>query len=224
MSDEEAQALLAENAQLRAEVAVLREQVAELMCQLQTALARIAELEQHKPEPPAIVKPNQSRSSESKGPRKKRASEHNRSRKRAQPTRIERHALAHCPDCGYQLSGESLAYSREVIELPPPQPVEVIEHQVLKRWCPRCQRWQSPRLDLTGQVLGQGRIGVRVASLVSYLRTTLRLPFRAVQQYLATLHGLQLSVGELVELTDTESLFTHPADKRTDDYVSGRFG
>jgi phosphate transport system ATP-binding protein len=31
-------------------------------------------------------------------------------------------------------------------------------------------------------------------------------------------------MGELVELSDTEALFTHPADKRTDDYVSGRFG
>jgi phosphate transport system ATP-binding protein len=31
-------------------------------------------------------------------------------------------------------------------------------------------------------------------------------------------------MGELVELSDTDSLFTHPADKRTDDYVSGRFG
>jgi transposase len=56
-------------------------------------------------------------------------------------------------------------------------------------------------LDLVGQVIGQGRIGVRVASLVSYLRTTLRLPFRAIQSYLATLHTLQVSVGEIVELT-----------------------
>ena len=85
--------------------------------------------------------------------------------------------------------------------MPPPQPVEVIEHQVIKRWCPCCGKWQSPRLDLTGQVIGQGRIGVRVASLVSYLRTTLRLPFRAIQSYLATLHSLQLSLGEIVELT-----------------------
>ena len=50
-------------------------------------------------------------------------------------------------------------------------------------------------------MLGQGRIGVRVASLVSYLRTTLRLPFRAIQAHLVTLHNLRLSVGELVELT-----------------------
>jgi hypothetical protein len=201
MCDEEAQALLAENAQLRAEVAVMREQVAELTRQLQTALARIAELEQGKPEPPPFVKPNQPRPSASKGPRKKRAAEHNTSRKRAQPTRIERHVLERCPDCNYRLRGESLAYTREVIELPSPQPVEVIEHQVIKRWCPCCGQWQSPRLDLRGQVIGQGRIGVRVASLVSYLRTTLRLPLRAIQNYLATLHSLRLSVGELVELT-----------------------
>ncbi len=31
-------------------------------------------------------------------------------------------------------------------------------------------------------------------------------------------------MGELVELSDTEMLFTQPVDKRTDDYVSGRFG
>jgi transposase len=109
--------------------------------------------------------------------------------------------VEHCPDCNYRLSGESIAYTREVIELPPPQPVDVIEHQVIKRWCPYCETWHSPKLNLSGQVIGQGRIGVRIASLVSYLRTTLRLPFRGIQSYLATLHNLQLSVGELVELT-----------------------
>jgi len=31
-------------------------------------------------------------------------------------------------------------------------------------------------------------------------------------------------MGELVELSNTDALFTHPRDKRTDDYVSGRFG
>jgi transposase len=87
-----------------------------------------------------------------------------------------------------------------VIELPPPQPVAVIEHQVVKRWCPHCERWRSPQLDLSGPVFGQGRIGVRVAALVAYLRTTLRLPVRQVQTYLATWHDLHLSVGEIVEL------------------------
>ena len=31
-------------------------------------------------------------------------------------------------------------------------------------------------------------------------------------------------MGELVELTDTNTLFTSPKDSRTDDYVTGRFG
>jgi transposase len=200
MSPEEVQALLAENAALCAEVAALRLELAELTQQLRVALVRIAELEQDKTEPPAFVKPNRPARA-AKGPRKKRALEHNTSRKRAEPTRSVRHVLERCPDCAYRLSGESIDYTREVIELPSPQPVEVIEHQVIKRWCPHCAGWRSPKLDLAGQVIGQGRIGVRVASLVSYLRTTLRLPFRAIQSYLATLHGLQLSLGEIVELT-----------------------
>jgi transposase len=201
MSPEEAQALVIENAALQADVSALRQQLAEVMQQLQAALMRIAELEHDKRELPAFVKPNRPQPSEPKKPRKKRAVEHNKSRKRAQPTRIERHVLEQCPDCGYRLHGESVAYSREVIELPRPQPVDVIEHQVIKRWCPHCATWHSPKLNLSGQVIGQGRIGVHIASLVSYLRTTLRLPFRGIQSYLATLHSLQLSVGELVELT-----------------------
>lgn len=31
-------------------------------------------------------------------------------------------------------------------------------------------------------------------------------------------------MGELVEYDDTSKMFTNPADKRTDDYISGRFG
>ena len=31
-------------------------------------------------------------------------------------------------------------------------------------------------------------------------------------------------LGELVEMGDTERLFSTPEDKRTEDYISGRFG
>ena len=31
-------------------------------------------------------------------------------------------------------------------------------------------------------------------------------------------------MGEVVEVSDTTSMFTHPREKRTDDYISGRFG
>jgi phosphate transport system ATP-binding protein len=30
--------------------------------------------------------------------------------------------------------------------------------------------------------------------------------------------------GLLVEFDQTDAIFTHPADKRTEDYVTGRFG
>ena len=199
---EEAAVLLAENAWLRTEVGVLQQANAELQQQLQLALEQIKKLEGGKTDPPSFVKPNRPAASEPKRPRKKRDAEHNRARKRSEPTRIERHALERCPKCKYRLRGESIDYRREVIEIPAPQPVEVIEHQVIKRWCPHCGKWHRPKLDLRGQVIGQGRIGVRVASLVSYLRTTMRLPIRAIQEDLATMHQLHLSVGELVGLTD----------------------
>jgi hypothetical protein len=83
-----------------------------------------------------------------------------------------------------------------VIEIPEPQPVEVIEHQVIKRWCAWCQRWQAPHLDLRGQVLDQCRLGVRSASLIAFLRHTLRLPLRRIQAYLQTFHQLRISIGE----------------------------
>lgn len=209
--------LEAEVNRLRAENAELRRLLGLLEQQLTAAQERIGELEAQvggRKEPPAFVKAQRHQPAAERQPRKQRAAEHNTSRKRATPTRIERHVLERCPDCDYPLRGESLDYRREVIELPAPQPVEVIEHQVLKRWCPVCQQWHSPQLDLTGQVLGQGRIGVGVASLVAYLRTTLRLPVRQVQAYLATLHRLELSVGEIVELChDVRQALQHQADQ-----------
>ena len=186
--------------QLRGENAELRQVVAQLQQELVHAQQRIAQLEQPPDDPPSFVKPNRPTSTEPKPKRKKRAQQHNHGRKRMTPTQCIEHALERCPDCHYRLQGHSLDYSRELIELPEPQPVEVIEHRVIKRFCPHCQRWHAPKLNLTGQVLGHGRIGVRIACLISYLRTTLRLPIRRIQAYLHTLHQLQLSAGEIVTL------------------------
>ena len=178
---------------LRAENAALREQLA-------AALARIAELEQQPRDPPPFIKPNRPKSTEPKRPRKKRAAHHNRGRRCELPTRTQSHALERCPECNYRLHGQSVDYRRQVIELPAPAALEIIEHQVIKRFCPKCRRWRSPQLDLRGQVLGQGRIGVRIASLIAFLSQTLRLPVRRIQAYLLTLHQLRLSTGEIVEL------------------------
>ncbi len=191
-------ALQAENLALRQEVTSLREQTATLQAQLTAALARIAESEKKPPDPPAFVKPNTPKREPQ--PRKKRKPEHNRARRLETPSRIQQHALDCCPDCGLHLHGGTLARRRQVLELPEPQPVEVIEHQVFKRWCAWCKRWQAPKLDLSGQVLDQSRIGVRLTSLIAYLRHTLRLPFRRIQAYLRTFHHFTISIGELTEL------------------------
>ena len=204
MTEETGAKLEAENAALRREIEEMRAEVAALQAQVQQLSADLAAaLKQLNQQAPPFVKANRPQPEGEKPPRKKRAAEHNTSRQRSEPTRIEKHALERCPECQYELQGESVDYTREVIEIPPPQAVEVIEHQVVKRWCPCCGAWRSPQLDLKGQVFGQGRIGVRIASLVAYLRTTLRLPVRQIQAYLQTQHQLTLSLGEIVELTHT---------------------
>ena len=40
-----------------------------------------------------------------------------------------------------------------------------------------------------------------------------------VSQYTAFFH-----LGKLVEFGDTEAIFTNPEEKRTQDYITGRFG
>jgi hypothetical protein len=49
-----------------------------------------------------------------------------------------------------------------------------------------------------GMVMGQGRLRVRISTVIAYLRTVMRLPIRQAQSYLQTLHGLRVSVGEIV--------------------------
>jgi transposase len=183
-------AIVAENAQLR-------ERVAQLETALAHALERVSALEAAKKGPPSFVKANVPERTAT--PRKKRRPEHNRGRPRETPTRIVAHRPAQCTTCGGRLSGGTLARRRQVVEIPPPPPVEVTEHQLSRGWCSYCHRWCTARVDLSGQVLGRGRLGVGVASLVAHLRIGLRLPLRAIQGYLADVHSLRVSVGELVD-------------------------
>lgn len=185
---------------LEQEVMALRAENAALRAELAAALKRIAELEQGRKPRPSFAKANRPKKAEPKARRRKRKPEHNRARRRETPTKMVSHKLEDCPDCGCRLHGESIARRRQVTELPPPQPVEVTEHQVLKSWCPRCGRWHTPRLDLRGVVLGQGRLGVRLISLIAYLRTELRMTVRAIRRYLKTVHELVISIGEIVEV------------------------
>ena len=83
----ESEALRGENAALREENAALRETVRRLE-------ERLAALERSKTPPPSWVKPNTLPPAEPRGPRRRRAPEHNAGRRRSTPTRVERHAFA----------------------------------------------------------------------------------------------------------------------------------
>jgi transposase len=203
--EEENAALRAENAALRAELETLtaqqtslREQVEQLAAALHMAQERITELEARKTPPPAFVKP--SVPERPKQTRKKRAPEHNHARRLETPTQVIEHRLERCPACQGRLSGVHLARRRQVIDLPPPPPVEIIEHQVFTGWCSFCHAWREASLDLAGQVLGRERIGVGIASLVAHLRLVVRAPLRVIQAWLSSVHGLRLSIGEISDL------------------------
>lgn len=157
-------------------------------------------------QPPGFVKPNKHKEKreQPKKTRRQRAAEQNAGRKKeaaSQVTQIQQHGLERCPGCNYKLEGQSIARRRQVIDLPVMPALQVVEHQVIKRWCPKCKKWHVPVLDLSNEVLGQGRMGHGIASLVSWLRTTLRLPVKLVQAVLQQIYKLKLSAGEIVELT-----------------------
>jgi len=45
-----------------------------------------------------------------------------------------------------------------------------------------------------------------------------------VSDYTAMMMMREDRSGEVIEIDTTEKIFTKPSDKRTEDYVSGRFG
>ena len=110
-SDEMVVELQAENAALRRQVTLLEERIAELEGKSGKKL-------------PGVVKPNRPKREGLEGPRKARETRHDQARQREEPTRRVRYGLERCPECSYQLRGESVDYVRQVMELPPPQPIE----------------------------------------------------------------------------------------------------
>ena len=208
---EEIERLRAENQEVREALQLAQEELSQVKEALRLALARIEELEKQR-EPPEFVKENvKKRPAAEKKARKKREAKHNRGRMRAVPTQIVEHRILSCPQCHLRLGGISLARVREVIELPEPQPVEVIHHRIFKGWCAHCQKWHEAPVDLHQETLGQGRIGVRLSSLIALLRTVMRLPVRQIRALLLILYRCEISNGEIVELLHRMVKYAEPA-------------
>ena len=135
---------------------------------------------------------------EDKGPRKPRP--HGFARQRMTPTHRVEHVLESCSECGSGLAGGWVQRTREVIDIPV-VPFQVTEQVFIARVCPVCERRRVPQADLNGVAVGRQRLGVNLVSLITALREEGRLPVRAVQWYLRTVHQLHLSVGAIVRVT-----------------------
>jgi hypothetical protein len=186
------------------ELAVQRAAVAELTARVGEVLAAVAPEEPDEPAPGAPggmpgLKPGPPPARPER-PRRKRV--RGFGRRRMEPTARRVHAVAACPTCRLPLSGGAVARTREVIEVPL-APAVVTEHVYLVRTCPGCRgRWQ-PGPEVAGVVVGQGRLGIGLLSLIAWLREEARLPVAAIQRYLAQVHALDLSVGAIVGATRT---------------------
>ena len=82
----------------------------------------------------------------------------------------------------------------------PLAPAEVVEHSFVARTCALCRKRRLPDNPLRGQVVGRRRFGINLLSLIVTLREEGRLPVRAIQHYLQTVHRLKLSAGAIVEV------------------------
>jgi hypothetical protein len=145
-----------------------------------------------------FVKPNRQQGREQeRSERKKR--EQSSGRKRDVPTEVIEHAVEICPDCGRQLSGGHVHSRRQVIEIPQ-TPVSVTEHLLIARRCGVCGKRHIPKLDLSHEVVGNSRLGIRLMSLIADMATNCRMPHRTIQRMLHGLYGLRISLGEISDV------------------------
>jgi transposase len=146
-----------------------------------------------------VVRPGKpKRSPRGEKPRKKRSQGYGRGR--SKPTRQVRHALVACRRCGCAMRGGWVKRRREVLHIPVVQ-AEVIEHVFIERRCPRCGTRQTAGTEvLAGEVLGHHRVSVQTMAMIATLREEGRLPLATIQWILQAFYGLELGVGELVEI------------------------
>ena len=146
---------------LHAIVVPQEKQIAELGALVQSQAERISELEEELAKlrggrPGGIsVKPSVKR--KEKKPRRGRTKSFSR---RALPaTDVVCHAVESCPDCGRKLSGGSVKWGHQVVDIPPVK-VTVTDHLFVERRCGVCgKRWTpDPREALCEIAVGRKKL------------------------------------------------------------------
>ena len=188
---------LSSNKQLKSDIDSLTGKVSELERIIERLMGGPPPPPVPKPKPalPAFVKPNVKRKPLEE--RKKRPQGF--ARKKQEPTHTEIHFPKTCSCCNRKLSGGWLHATREIIELPI-TPVRIIHHMIMARRCGVCNRREVASPDFSEMVVGKGRLGVRLLSMIAYFDAVCRMTVKTIQNVLSSLYGLWLSAGEIVEV------------------------
>ena len=195
-----------------------REELIELVLKLyetvQAQAERIAELEEEvarlrggKSSAALCIKPSVAR--KEKDARKKRKQSFSRCRLAA--TRVVHHAVESCPDCGRKLSGGSVKWRHQVVDVPLAA-VEVTDHVFVERRCGVCgKRWTPDAASVLGDaVVGKRSVGITLMSMVAHLKTACRVPIGQIRKLLEALYGVKISAGEIVGILHDVALIGEP--------------
>lgn len=149
---------------------------------------------------PSFVKSNVKKK---KKKAKRKARTQGFSRKAEVATKQVFHGYDVCP-CGGALGKPSVAYSRQIIDIPQIR-YDVVEHVVLKRHCFSCNKRVYPQVDLSSFVVGKGRIGINLMAAIFTMKEEADMTVNKIQKHLQTFYGLDMSVGEIVEILHQEA-------------------
>lgn len=199
-------ALERENAELRRTVALQAEMIRGLteqnallraqVAELQAENARLAGTAREPKRPPGDWPSERTKQEREEKPRTQRAPEHNRGRQRLPADAEVRHAVDCCPDCGHALTGGWEHRRIQVVEAPPPVPVVVTDHVLIRRQCPACGKQAAPLASVVGaDRVGQSHLGPRLLAQIATMAIVERLPIRQIQRRLQALYRFALSLG-----------------------------
>ncbi|NIN64505.1 MAG: hypothetical protein GTO63_07340, partial [Anaerolineae bacterium] len=81
--------------------------------------------------------------------------------------------------------------------------VQVREHRFITRYCGVCGKRFTPKCDVSGEVVGRHRVGIRLMSMVAYLWIKGRMTKRTIQSFLRAVYGVHLGLGEITKILHT---------------------
>src|SRR5215211_444147 len=120
---------------------------------------------------------------------------------------------------------ENVAFGPRVIGLRPPSMDDLVERSLRDAalWDEVKDKLKQNALALSGGQ--QQRLCIARAIAVSHnMQQAARISDRTALFNAEPAEGTGDRTGVLVEFDRTDTLFTHPADRRTEDYITGRFG